>query len=226
MEGNQPQVLFFDVNETLLDIRPLKASVGRALDGRDDLAALWFSTMLHYSLVATVADRYRDFLDIGVAALRMVAAKQAIALTEQDAYRTIESIQSLPAHPDVLPALTRLKAAGYRMYALSNSSSDGLAAQLRNTGLDAMFDELLSVETIGIYKPHGHVYRWAAGRATANVKDCMMIAAHGWDVAGAIWVGMQAAFVARPTQQLYPHAPSPTIVEPNLERIADKLLPR
>lgn len=53
---------------------------------------------------------------------------------------------------------------------------------------------------MGKYKPHPDVYRWAAGRAGADVSDCLLVAAHGWDVAGAAWAGMKAAFVARPGQ--------------------------
>lgn len=52
----KPKVIIFDVNETLLDLAPLKKSVGQALGGREDLLPLWFSTMLHYSLVETLSD--------------------------------------------------------------------------------------------------------------------------------------------------------------------------
>ncbi len=55
----KPKVLFFDVNETLLALAPLKVSVGAALGGREDLLPLWFTTMLHYSLVDTLTDNYR-----------------------------------------------------------------------------------------------------------------------------------------------------------------------
>lgn len=49
--STSPKVIFLDVNETLLDITPLKESVTKALGGQDELVGLWFSTMLHYSLV-------------------------------------------------------------------------------------------------------------------------------------------------------------------------------
>ena len=50
----RPKVLFFDVNETLLDLTVMKQSVGDALGGRSELLPLWFTTMLQYSLVSTV----------------------------------------------------------------------------------------------------------------------------------------------------------------------------
>ncbi|WP_152486086.1 HAD family hydrolase [Methylohalobius crimeensis] len=70
----RPKALFFDVNETLLDLNPLTESVARVLDGRRDLAVLWFTSLLHHSLVATVGNHYRDFGQIGVATLLMVKA--------------------------------------------------------------------------------------------------------------------------------------------------------
>lgn len=70
----RPKVIFFDVNETLLDLESMRASVGQALNGQNELLPLWFSTMLHYSLVDTATQRYHNFGDIGVAALMMVAA--------------------------------------------------------------------------------------------------------------------------------------------------------
>lgn len=71
-----PKVIIFDVNETLLDLAPLRSSVGQALQGREDLLPLWFSTMLHYSLVDTLSNDYHDFGQIGAAALMMFAEAQ------------------------------------------------------------------------------------------------------------------------------------------------------
>ena len=221
---DRPEILFFDVNETLLDLRPMKTSVSEALGGRKDLLPLWFTTMLQYSLVVTVADRYADFIDIGIAALQMVAGAHGIGLSEGDARTAIEPMNSLPPHPEVSAALRSLKDAGYRMFTLTNSSKAGVTAQMKNSGLGEFFAEFLTVEEIGIYKPATHVYRWAARRAGAKTQNCMLIAAHGWDVAGALWADMRAAFLARPGQHLYPPAPEPEIIAPDLAKAADNLV--
>ncbi|MBT62991.1 MAG: hypothetical protein CML13_07245 [Puniceicoccaceae bacterium] len=81
----KPTVLLFDVNETLLDLRPLRKSIGRALGGREDLLPLWFSTMLHYSLVETLPQDFHGFGEIGTAALRMLAETQQIELSAEAA---------------------------------------------------------------------------------------------------------------------------------------------
>ncbi|MEX0604078.1 MAG: haloacid dehalogenase type II [Marinobacter sp.] len=219
----RPKVIFFDVNETLLDLGPVKKTVGEALGDRPDLVPLWFTTMLQYSLVTTVADRYSDFGEIAVACLRMVAGNQGIELDKVAAKNAIAPMRSLPPHSDVVPALERLRDANYRLLALTNSSNAAVADQLKNAGLDELLESALSVEGVGLYKPHAHVYRWAARRAGVDVSECMLVAAHGWDVAGATWAGMRSAFVGRPGQQQFPLGPEPELAVARLNELADQL---
>jgi 2-haloacid dehalogenase len=220
---DRPTVILFDVNETLLDLKPLKESVGKALGGRPQLVPLWFTTMLQYSLVVTVADRYSDFGEIAVACLRMIAKNHGIELDENAAKRAVLPIHSLPSHSDVVPALERLRDAKYRLVTLTNSSNAAAADQLKNAGLDQLFEAKLSVEDVGLYKPHAHVYRWAARQVGADLSECLLVAAHGWDVAGAAWAGMRTAFVARPGQQVYPLGPAPDILIPSLKELPDEV---
>tara|TARA_R110002072_G_scaffold216077_1_gene373140 strand:+ start:61788 stop:62588 length:801 start_codon:yes stop_codon:yes gene_type:complete len=220
-----PKVLFFDVNETLLDLTTMKKSVGKALGDREDLLPLWFTTMLQYSLVTTVGRQYTDFGLIGAAALQMVAANNGITISEDDAKEAILGpIRSLPAHPEVKSALTQLKKAGYKLVSFTNSSNKGVETQFTNAGLLDYFDERLSVEDIGKFKPHSDTYDWAARKMGVNPSECLLVAAHGWDIAGAIWAGWRGAFVSRPGAQLYPLAPRPEIVESDLTLVAKKLI--
>ena len=220
----RPEVIFFDVNETLLDLSPLKQSIGEALGGRPELASLWFTTLLQHALVATVADRYQNFDEIGAACLRMVARSHGIALDRDTAERCLAPMRRLPPHPDVAPALERLRDAGYRLATLTNSSKAALADQMQNAGLAEFFESLLSVEEVGLYKPHTHVYRWAAHRLGVEVSECLFVAAHGWDVAGAAWAGMRTVFIARPGQQVFPLGPAIDIEVPSFKGLPDAVM--
>lgn len=222
--AKRPKVLFFDVNESLLDLGKLKESVGKTLGGREDLLPLWFTTMLQYSLVSTASRQYADFGTIGAATLRMVAANHGIPLSEDNAKNALGVLRSLPAHPEVKEALGNLRNAGYKMVSLTNGSNKSVAAQFKNAGLTDFFDERLSIEDIGKYKPDSDVYDWTARKMGVQPNECMMIAAHGWDIAGAIWAGWRGAFIARPGQQLYPLAPLPEINEADLLKISEKLI--
>ncbi|TLP75475.1 haloacid dehalogenase type II [Maribacter sp. ACAM166] len=221
----RPKVLFFDVNETLLDLTQMKKKVGNALGGREDLLSLWFTTMLHYSLVTSASGQYKPFGHIGAAALQMVAANNNISITEDDARKiSIEAMQNLPVHIEVKGALTKLKKEDYKLVAFTNSSNDGLKTQFENAGLTTYFDERLSVEEVGKFKPFTDTYAWGAQKMDVKPSECMLIAAHGWDVAGALWAGWRAAFIRRPGQQLFPLAPMPEIVASDLEKVADILI--
>jgi 2-haloacid dehalogenase len=221
--SSQPAVLFFDVNETLLDLFPLKESINNVLLESEG-ATLWFTTMLQYSLVMTVSGVHAPFPEIGVAALKMLAKNREVVLSDDDAKNAIRPLLALPAHPDVRPGLERLRQAGFKMAALTNSSSSGVKAQLEHAGITDLFDRQLSVESVGKYKPHTDVYRWAAQEMKARPEECMLVAAHGWDVAGAAWAGMQTAFIARPGQQMFPLARPADLIASGMEALAEQLL--
>ena len=220
----RPKVLFFDVNETLLDLNVMKKSIGAALGDRPELMSLWFTTMLQYSLVTTVANQYQDFGIIGAAALIMVAHKNGITITDKQAKDAVAAILSLPAHPEVKEALLLLKKEGFKLVAFTNSSNKAVETQLKYAGIHDLFDDVLSIEDVGKFKPHVDTYNWAARKMGLKPNECMLIAAHGWDVAGANWAGWQTAFVSRPGQQLFPLANLPEINEENILSVAQKLI--
>ncbi|WP_146438736.1 haloacid dehalogenase type II [Crateriforma conspicua] len=221
---SRPTVLIFDVNETLLDLTPLKTSVGSTLNGREDLLPLWFSTMLHYSLVENSIDQYHSFGDIGVAALQMVADREGISLSPEQAREAIVPvIRSLPAHPDVIEGLRELKRQGYRLVSLTNSSTAGAEAQLQNAGLTDLFEKRYSVEAVRKFKPDGATYRMVLDDLGVAASDAMMVAAHAWDLAGADHVGLQTAFISRPGASLYPNANKPDVIVDDLRELAKRL---
>lgn len=220
----EPKVLIFDVNETLLDLAPLKTSVGKALGGQEILVPLWFSTMLHYSLVHTLCKDYKSFGEIGVAALKMVAESQGIELDNQNAKdAVIPPLLSLPPHPDVVTGLRMLSEDGFRTVSLTNSAAAAAETQLRNAGLSDLFEKRYSVEGVKRYKPHRDAYHMVLRDLGVNSEEAMMIAAHAWDLAGAKNAGLQTAFIARPGTALYPNFERPDYVVKDLPELAKRL---
>lgn len=216
----RPTVIIFDVNETLLDLAPLKTSVGEALGGREDLLPLWFSTMLHYSLVETLSDNYHSFGEIGTAALMMVAETQGIDLSYEEAKEAIVTpLRSLPPHPDVIAGLKGLGEAGFRLVSLTNSSSVGVETQFKNAGLTELFEKRYSVDAVRKFKPHPDTYRSVLKDLNVQPQEVLMVAAHAWDLAGAKNVGLQTAFVARPGKTLYPNVDRPDYVVKDLAEL-------
>ena len=217
----KPKVIFFDVNETLLDLEALKSPVADALKGRKDLLPLWFSTMLHHSLVSSVTNEYHDFGRIGVAALQMVAEANGIQLTAKEAHAAIiPTFVSLPPHADVVAGLTKLKKAGYRLVTFTNSSQQGISKQLQNAKLLSLLPEQITVDEIKKFKPDLAVYEYGLKKLGIKASDAMMVAAHGWDIAGIKAAGMKAVFIARPGKVLYPLAQKPDFIVKDLNELA------
>ena len=200
-----PKVIFFDINETLLDMQAIKTGLASVLNGDETLVDLWFANLLHHSLVDVASGQFHDFIDIGAAALTMVAHSKDISVDEATAKDTIKKhITRLPAHDDVVPTLKALQSAGVTLVALSNSSKAGLDAQLEFANIKPYFSHVLSVESVRTYKPHAAVYHWACQQANVKNEEAMMVAAHGWDVSGAKATGMQTVFVERSGKMVYP----------------------
>ena len=220
----KPKVLIFDVNETLLDLAAMKTSIGKALGGREELVPLWFSTMLHYSLVETLTGNYHSFGEIGTAALKMIAETRGIEIESEDAKTTIVGpLQSLPPHQDAAIGLKMLSEDGFRIVSLSNSSAEMSETQLRNAGLTALIEKRYSVESVKRYKPHPETYRMVINDLGVKPEQAMMVAAHAWDLAGARNVGLQTAFIARPGTSLYPNVAKPDYVVNDLPELVTLL---
>ena len=166
--------------------------------------------MLHHSLVVSATGEYQSFGNIGVAALEMVAENNDIAISHDKARSAIVTpLRSLPAHPDVAEGLAALKAQGYKLVTLTNSSLEGVKLQLKNAKLSQYFDANLSIESVGVFKPHLKTYQWALNDLGVDASDALMVAAHGWDIAGANKAGLKTAFIRRPGKVLFPLAEKP-----------------
>jgi 2-haloacid dehalogenase len=217
------RILVFDVNETLLDLSALDAPFQQVF-GHPDARREWFAQLLRSALVSTVAGPYADFSTIGRTALEMVAAQRGVQLTDDDRVTISEAVRRLPPHPDVIESLERLQQAGFRMAALSNGAPDVLQDQIIHAELDPFFEEVLSADAVQRLKPAPEPYHMAAQRLGVDVDAICMVAAHAWDVGGALRAGASAAFVARPGHVLDPLLPAPEIVGPDLKQVANQLI--
>jgi 2-haloacid dehalogenase len=216
-------VLVFDVNETLLDLSALDEPFEQVF-GEPTVRREWFQQLLQSALVSTVTDAYADFGSIGRAALRMVADRRGHDLTDSETSLILGAVKTLPAHADVRDALERLRDGGYRLATLTNSTEAVARAQLDNAGLSSLFDRILSADTVRRLKPAPEAYGMAARELGTEIGQVCLIAAHAWDVAGALRAGARAAFVARPGMVLDPLAPEPDLVGADLGDLATKLL--
>jgi 2-haloacid dehalogenase len=219
------RVLAFDVIETLLDLKALDPSF-ESVFGDRSVRQQWLQQLLQSALVSTVTDAYRDFSTVGRAALEMTAKGRGVDLSPDQQQQILGTIRQLPPHPDVIDGLRRLRQAGFRMAALTNSTAEVAEAQLEHAGLRDFFEQALSADMAKRLKPAREAYHTAAQRLGVQPADIRMIAAHAWDVTGAMRAECAAAFVARPNMVLDPSGERPDVLGSDLREVAELIVIR
>ena len=218
-----PRVIVCDVNETLLDLAALEPQFTQVF-GDSRVLQEWFNTLLLYSEVATLAGPYAEFATIAGAALDMTASARRVTMSSAARNRILQGMLSLPAHPEVPAALKAMRDAGLRLVTLTNSAPAAVQQQLGNAGLAPFFERSFSIDGVKRFKPAPEPYRAVAEALGVPIERLRLVAAHAWDVAGALRAGCAAAFVARPGKVLYPLGPQPDISGPDFRSVAQQII--
>lgn len=216
------RAVIFDVNETLLDLAALDP-LFLVWFGDAAVRRAWFALTLHYAMTLAATRAHRSFGDVGAVALSELTRQRNVVLPDYAGELLRESVRRLPAHPDVEPGLRLLQKAGLTLAALSNNPLPVIQEQMRANGLTGYFSEIMSVDEAGALKPAPEVYRFACQRLAVEPGEAWMVAAHGWDVAGAVRAGMHGAFVARPGQLPDPFV-NPAVTGPDLITVGKAIL--
>lgn len=232
--STRPAVIAFDSNETLLDLAALDPAfhatfgdlaTGGAYGGGRAARRAWFNHVLDLFLTATITDHYRPFDRLAESALEMTAQQLGLAEVPAAGRARIKAeLLTMPLHADVKPALARLREAGVRIATLTNSTEQAVRTQMTANGVADNFERLLSADAIRRYKPARETYEYAARELDVQPKELLLVAAHGWDCAGALAAGCRAAFVRRPGQALDPQGPQPELDVHTMHALADAVL--
>ena len=187
----------FDAYGTLFDVAAPAAATDRlSRDQTAALAELWRRKQLEYTWLRSLMGAHADFsrvtrdaLDYALDALGLDAPTLRGPLL--DAYR------APPAFPEVPAVLRRLRGTDLGLAILSNGTPAMLDSAIHAAGLETMLDAVLSVETVGVFKPHPLVYRQACETFGAGPDAILFVSSNPWDVAGAARFGFQAVWVDR-----------------------------
>ncbi|MFD8485110.1 MULTISPECIES: haloacid dehalogenase type II [Streptomyces] len=213
-----PEVLVFDVNETLTDmsvLAPRLADVG--LPGR--LVPEWFAGVLRDGIALTLAGCPADFATVARDALLTHLAREGVPPADHEAAtdHVLGALPELPVHPDVPEGVRALHAAGHRLVTLTNGSADTSRAVLGRAGLAECFEAHLDVAGAGgRWKPAPEAYAYALREAGVPADAATLVAVHPWDIDGAARAGLGTAWLRR-TPVPYPSAARPA------DRTADSM---
>lgn len=216
-------IILFDINETVLDLSTLKPKFKSAF-GDEGITTTWFSMLLHSSTVCIITGVKSDFATLASTILDSIAARMKIKLSDEMHKDILTSFANLSPHSDIKPALIQLKAAGFRTVAFSNSSLNLISTQMENSGLAEYFDDIISVETTGSFKPDPAVYKFAAEELNQPLENLRLVATHDWDTHGALSVGMRAAYINRSNIIYHPLYCQPDITASSMEDIVKQII--
>ncbi len=218
MTRTRPEVVAFDVNETLLDLAPVRSALVEAGEPDTLLATVFARTLLTGIAAATTGGwcRFRDAFDASLA--------QESDLDADARARVAESFGELVPHPDVEAALLRLSEAGVRVVTLTHGSPGVAEAGLQRGGVTPLVERSMSSEVIRAWKPSREVYLWAAGVCDVAPERMALVAAHGWDTQGAQHAGLTGAWFPR-SERVYPAVyEAPHVTAPDLAGVVERLL--
>ncbi len=182
----------------ILDPRPVFALAEQLFPGRGgELSNAWRTRQFEYQWLRALAGRYADFWQATEGALVFAAKMLGLDLTPDKRKQLMGAYLALKAWPDATAALHSLRDAGIRLAFLSNATPKILAAGISNSGLEGVFEHVLSTDSIKTYKPHPRAYQMALDAFRLRLEEICFVAFAGWDVAGAKWFGYKTFWVNR-----------------------------
>ena len=210
---NRPQVVAFDVNETVLDLAPVQAALVEHGQPAELLPTVFARTLLTGFAGAAVGAwfPFRAAFEASVAQTTLLPAAACAQVAD--------AFMELSPHPDVEPALRRLAEAGVRVVTLSHGGPGVAEAGLTRGGLLPLVEHTLTSQSIRAWKPNREAYLWAAGVCGVAPEELALVAAHSWDVQGAQRAGLTGGFLSSRAEKVYaavydpPHVQGAGLVE-------------
>lgn len=218
-----PRVIVFDLIGTLLDLRAMDAHFERFF-GDAAVRKEWFMQTLQLAMAAALTNAYEDFGVQADTGLEITARHYKVSMLGEEKNLILSTLRKLRPYPEVAQSLQRLRDAGLRLATLTNSTVQAAEAQLSFAGLREHFEQVISADEIHCFKPAPEVYHLAASRLGVEPGQVRLVAAHDWDVTGALRAGCAAAFVARPDQVTNPFGPQPDVRGADLSEVGEKIL--
>ena len=187
----------FDAYGTLFDVHSaVGRHAGQLGPDAEKISALWRSKQLEYTWLRSLMGRHADFWQITRDALDYALASYAIDSKELR-QTLLDAYLQLDCYPEVTGVLRSLKTAGMPLAVLSNGSPMMLEAAIAGAGVNDLFDAVLSVEEVGVFKVDPRVYQLSVDRFGVPPEQICFLSSNAWDVAGAASFGLTVVWVNR-----------------------------
>jgi 2-haloacid dehalogenase len=223
------KVLLFDQYGTIVDmqtglterVRPFLQKKGWSGEA-NSFVTWWRRTHFENSMIDALCDRgHTPYRQIGHRAVSYVMDRCGLTYCQDEVRWLVSQIETLRPFPDVLPALEKLRAAGYQLAILSNGDRDMLTAAGPHIGFS--FEHVISVQEAGYFKPHWKSYAKAEELLGEDRSSILFVANHAFDCIGAKSFGMRSAFIDRRRRPFGETPHQPDLIVANFAELATTL---
>lgn len=193
----------FDAYGTLFDVAAAARQAAsepefpHLQDSWTKLADHWRLKQLQYTWLRAITRAHCDFWQVTQEGLDWALEACGLAGDPQLRQRLLDLYWELQAYPEVPAMLRSLKDAGFATAILSNGSPQMLDGAVQSAGIGALLDDVLSVESVGVFKPDSLVYDLVSARFQCQKEQVLFVSSNGWDAAGASGFGFTTAWVNR-----------------------------
>jgi len=193
---NSTKAIIFDAYGTLFDVNSAaekcKNKIGDKWEG---FANYWRTTQLEYTWLRSLMNRHKNFWQVTEDSLDK--SMKAFKIDTSMKNELLDLYKKLSSYPEVKEVLKKLKEKEYKLAILSNGTPVLLNELVKNNNLDNIFDNIFSIEEVGIYKPDSKVYDIPAKKYQIKAGEITFLSANTWDVSGGGNYGYNSIWVNR-----------------------------
>ena len=190
------KAIIFDAYGTLFDVnsaaKKCKDKIGDKWEG---FANYWRTTQLEYTWLRSLMNRHKDFWQVTEDSLDK--SMKAFKIDSSMRGELLDLYKILSTFPEVKEVLNNLKEKNYKLAILSNGTPSLLNELVKSNNLDSIFDDIFSIEEVGIYKPSSKVYDIPIKKFKIQKDEVVFLSANSWDVSGGGNYGYNSVWVNR-----------------------------
>ena len=190
------KAIIFDAYGTLFDVNSAaekcKDKIG---DKWEEFANYWRTTQLEYTWLRSLMNRHKDFWQVTEDSLDK--SMKAFKINNSMRNELLNLYKILSTYNEVPEVLKTLKEKKFKLAILSNGTPTLLNELVKSNKLDNIFDDLFSIEEVGIYKPNSKVYDMPINKYQIQKDEVAFLSANTWDVSGGGNYGYNSVWVNR-----------------------------
>ena len=190
------KAIIFDAYGTLFDVNSAAEKCkGKIGDKWEDFANYWRTTQLEYTWLRSLMNRHKDFWKITEDSLDK--SMKFFKIDNSMRNDLLDLYKALSPFSEVKETLNKLKKKDFKLAILSNGTPSLLGNLVKNNNLENIFDDIFSIEEVGIFKPDSKVYELPVNKYNIKKHEILFLSANTWDVSGGGNYGYNSVWVNR-----------------------------